>query len=85
MRVRPGRLGRFQLSALRFHGLTSQAPFAIWLAIENKATVPGLDCPPLRIVHFSGAVLTEGVEDYIVDGVSACVASVMRRYLECIG
>ena len=25
------------LSALRFHGLTTQAPFEVWLAIENKA------------------------------------------------
>lgn len=49
------------LSALRFHGLTTQAPFEVWLAIENKAIAPKLDYPPLRIVRFSGAALTEGV------------------------
>jgi predicted transcriptional regulator of viral defense system len=40
------------LSALRFHGLTTQAPFEVWLAIENKAIAPKLDYPPLRIVRF---------------------------------
>ena len=35
------------LSALRFHGLTTQAPFEVWLAGENKAIKPKLDYPPL--------------------------------------
>jgi len=30
------------LSALRFHDLTTQAPFQVWLAIENKAIAPKL-------------------------------------------
>ena len=58
------------LSALRFHGLTTQAPFEVWLAIENKAITPKLDYPPLRIVRFSGAALTEGVEEHVVDDVT---------------
>src|SRR4051794_35047535 len=28
------------LSALRFHGLTTQAPFEVWLAIDHKARLP---------------------------------------------
>src|SRR5467141_2368654 len=28
------------LSALRFHGLTTQAPFEVWLAISDKAWLP---------------------------------------------
>ena len=56
------------LSALRFHGLTTQAPFEIWLAIENKALAPKLDYPPLRIVRFSGKAWTAGVETHVVDG-----------------
>ncbi|MDE2259359.1 MAG: AbiEi antitoxin N-terminal domain-containing protein, partial [Betaproteobacteria bacterium] len=51
------------LSALRFHGLTTQAPFEVWLAIENKAIAPKLDYPLLRIVRFSGVAFTEGVEE----------------------
>ena len=46
------------LSALRFHDLTTQSPFEVWLAIPNKARAPKMDYPPLRIVRFSGAALT---------------------------
>src|SRR3984885_3969587 len=42
------------LSALRFHGLTTQAPHQVWVAIAHKARRPRADYPPMRIVHFSG-------------------------------
>ena len=71
------------LSALRFHGLTTHAPFEVWLAIENKALAPKLDYPKLRIVRFSGAALTEGVEDHIVDGVTVRVTCVAKTVADC--
>jgi predicted transcriptional regulator of viral defense system len=71
------------LSALRFHGLTTQAPFEVWLAIENKATRPKLVYPPLRIVRFSGAALTEGVEEHVVDGVTVRITSVAKTVADC--
>ncbi|HQS76558.1 MAG: transcriptional regulator [Gallionellales bacterium 35-53-114] len=71
------------MSALRFYNLTTQAPFEIWLAIENKAVKPKLDYPPLRIVRFSGAALTEGVEEHIVDGVTVRVTSVAKTVADC--
>jgi predicted transcriptional regulator of viral defense system len=71
------------LSALRFHGLTTQAPFAVWLAIENKSIAPKLDYPPLRIVRFSGAALTEGVEEHAVDRVTVRVTCVAKTVADC--
>lgn len=71
------------LSALRFHGLTTQAPFEVWLAIENKAIAPKLDYPPLRIVRFSGASQTEGVEEHIVDGVTVRITGVAKTVADC--
>ncbi len=71
------------LSALRFHGLTTQAPFEVWLAIDNKAIAPKLDYPPLRIVRFSGAALTEGVEEQVVDGVAVRVTGVAKTVADC--
>ena len=71
------------LSALRFHGLTTQAPFEVWLAIENKAIGPKIDYPPLRIVRFSGAALTEGVEEHVVDGVTVRVTGVAKTVADC--
>lgn len=71
------------LSALRFHGLTTQAPFAVWLAIENKALAPQLDYPPLRIVRFSGEAWTAGVETHVVDGVPVRITGVAKTVADC--
>lgn len=71
------------LSALRFHGLTTQSPFEVWLAIPNKARAPTMDYPPLHIVRFSGAALTEGVEEHIVDGVPVHVTGIAKTVADC--
>ena len=70
-------------SALRFHGLTTQAPFEVWLAIENKALAPKLDYPPLRIVRFSGKAFTEGVEEHVVDSVTIRITGVAKTVADC--
>jgi predicted transcriptional regulator of viral defense system len=71
------------LSALRFHGLTTQAPFQTWLAIANKAAAPKFDYPPLRIVRYSGEALSEGVEEHVVDGVTVRVTGVAKTVADC--
>jgi predicted transcriptional regulator of viral defense system len=71
------------LSALRFHGLTTQAPFEIWLAIENKAWQPTSAGLPLRFVRFSGDAFTTGVEMHIVEDVQVKVYSVAKTVADC--
>lgn len=57
----------------------------MWLAIENKALAPKLEYPPLRIVRFSGAALTEGVEEeeHIVDDVIIRIIGVAKTVADC--
>lgn len=71
------------LSALQFHGLTTQSPFEVWVAIPNKARAHKMDYPPLRIVRFSGEALIEGVEEHRVDGVTVQVTSVAKTVANC--
>lgn len=71
------------LSALRFHELTTQNPFEVWLAINVKAFKPKVDWPPLRIVRFSGAALTFGVEERDVEGVPVRVTSPAKTVADC--
>jgi len=71
------------LSALRFHGLTTQAPFEVWLAIGPKAWRPRVARPPLRVVRFSGAALTEGVEVHQVEGTTVRVYSAAKTVADC--
>jgi len=71
------------LSALRLHELTTQSPFEVWLAIPNKARAPRIDYPPLRIIRFSGAALTVGIEEHKIDGVIIRVTNVGRTVADC--
>lgn len=71
------------LSALRFHGLTTQNPFAVWLAIDRKAWQPKVDYPPLQIVRFSGDALRSGIETHILQGVQVHVYSPAKTVADC--
>lgn len=71
------------LSALRFHDLTTQAPFEVWLAIGEKAWRPRLEYPSLRIVRFSQAALSAGVEEYQIEGVTVHVYSPAKTVADC--
>jgi predicted transcriptional regulator of viral defense system len=61
------------LSALRVHGIGTQAPFEVWPAIAHRAPVPRLDQPAVHVVRMSGAALTEGIDRMMVDGVEVSV------------
>ena len=71
------------LSALRFHGLTTQNPFAVWLAIDRKAWLPRVDYPPLQVVRFSGEALKSGVETHVLQGVQVRVYSPGKTVADC--
>jgi len=71
------------LSALSFHGMTTQSPHEVWVAIDVKAWKPGAEWPPLRIVRFSGEALTFGVEKHVVEGVKVRVTSRAKTVADC--
>jgi predicted transcriptional regulator of viral defense system len=71
------------LTALRFHDLTTQAPFEVWIAIGNKEHRPCFDFPPLRVLRFSALALTSGVEIHTVEGVQVRLTSVARTVADC--
>lgn len=71
------------LSALRFHGLTTQDPHEVWMAIDFKARKPKLETPAMRVVRFSGSALTEGIEKPVVEGVRMQVYSPAKTVADC--
>jgi len=72
------------LSALRFHKLTTQSPFEVWMALDRKAWLPkpgpGLN---FRFYRFSGNALSAGVERHVVDGVPVRVYGVAKTVADC--
>jgi predicted transcriptional regulator of viral defense system len=71
------------LSALQFHGLTTRAPFEVWLAIAVDARRPKVQSPPLRVARFSGTALTWGVEEHVIEGVPVKVCSPAKTVGDC--
>ena len=71
------------LTALRFHDLTTQAPFEVWIAIGNKAYPPRIDYPPLRVMRVSATALASGIAKHKVDGTTIRVTTPARTVADC--
>lgn len=71
------------LTALRFHGLTTQAPHRVWVAIHGDAHKPVIDYPPTRVVRMAGEALTAGVEKHSIEGVPVRVYGAAKTVADC--
>ena len=71
------------LSALRVHGIGTQAPFEVWIAIPHNSPTPRLDQPALRAIRMSGPALSEGIEPMQIDGVSVPVFNPAKTVADC--
>jgi predicted transcriptional regulator of viral defense system len=71
------------LSALRFHGLTTQSPHEVWLTLPSKAWAPKVKYPRLRIIRASGPALTAMVEGHPVEGIAVKIYSPAKTVADC--
>lgn len=71
------------LSALRVHGIGTQAPAEVWLAIPHKARAPRFTDLRVRIVRFSGPAWSRGVVSTTFEGVPAHITSPARTVVDC--
>jgi predicted transcriptional regulator of viral defense system len=71
------------LSALQFHGIGTQLPSQVWIAIDRRAHQPSLKYPPLRVVRYTGAALSEGVESHRREGRTVRVYGVAKTLADC--
>ncbi|HZL38258.1 MAG TPA: type IV toxin-antitoxin system AbiEi family antitoxin domain-containing protein [Tepidisphaeraceae bacterium] len=71
------------LSALRFHGLTTQNPWEVWLAVTPASRKPRIDHPPVHVARFSGPAFREGVEHHPIDGVNVSIYSPAKTVADC--
>ncbi|KAF0241474.1 MAG: hypothetical protein FD167_4003 [bacterium] len=71
------------LSALRFHGLTTQSPYEVWVAIGHKTHPPKLDSTSIHVNYFSSKALDLGVEEHIIAGVNVKIFSAAKTVIDC--
>ena len=71
------------LTALAMHEIGTQLPPEVWIALDRKARKPRFDDLPVRIVRFSGPMLTYGVATREVEGVPVKITSPARTVVDC--
>ena len=71
------------LSALQFHGIGTQLPREIWIAIAPKAWRPKAPGFPIRVVRFSGVYAKYGIETHELLGVPVRITSIARTVVDC--
>lgn len=71
------------ISALAYHGITTQIPHAVSIAMKKGSESPRLDHPPLTIHRFSDAALHDGKQEHSIDGVRVKIYSPEKTLADC--
>jgi predicted transcriptional regulator of viral defense system len=71
------------LSALAFHGIGTQLPHQVWIAIGSKARRPRIRQVSVQVVRFSDQALRHGVEEHRIEGVPLRVTSPAKTVADC--
>ena len=71
------------VSALHFHGLTTEIPHEVSIALPRGTVQPRLDWPPLRVYRFSGTMFTAGIETHERDAVEVRVYGAAKTVADC--
>ena len=71
------------LTALRVHEIGTQSPRDVWIALDRKARKPAHPPSRVRIVRFSGPMLTYGVLHRFALGVPYRITSPARTVVDC--
>jgi predicted transcriptional regulator of viral defense system len=71
------------LSALQVHGLTTEAPHAVWVLIDRHARMPKLAYPKLEVVRASGRAREHGVETRTIEGVRVKLTTPAKTVADC--
>lgn len=71
------------VSALYFHGLGTEIPHEVHIALPPGTARPKLEWPPLRVVRLSGEAFTAGIEVHDRDGVPLRVYAAAKTVADC--
>lgn len=71
------------LSALRFHDLTTQNPFEVWIAIPRFVRYPQAVPSRTRVFRFARSVYEAGIELHRVEGIDLKVYSAAKTIADC--
>jgi predicted transcriptional regulator of viral defense system len=71
------------ISALDWHGLTTQIPHEVHVALRRSAHKPRLSYPPLRVYWVTEPCYSAGIEVHEVDGVAVRIYGPEKTLADC--
>ena len=71
------------LTALQFHGVGTQMPHEVWIALPEGTQTPALDYPTLRVARLRGTAYSDGIETVTSHGAPIRVYSVAKTVTDC--
>jgi len=71
------------ISALQFHGLTTQIAHDVWVPRSSKAWAPKRHNPSLRVMRFSGPSLEQMVEEHNLEKVCVRIYTPAKTVADC--
>lgn len=71
------------VSALAFHGLTTQIPHYVYVAYQQGWKQPKVDYPPLKIYRYSKKSFEVGIEYHEMNGIKVPVYSAAKTVVDC--
>ena len=71
------------ISALAHHGLTTQVPHSVDLALPSHAQIPKVDGVPLHVFWYSEPSFSAGIEIATIEGVPVRIYSPEKTIADC--
>ncbi len=70
-------------SALQFHGIGTQLPRQLWMALPRGAWASNVNYPPMRFVRMSGDAYSAGIEEHQLEGQTVRIYDVAKTVVDC--
>jgi predicted transcriptional regulator of viral defense system len=71
------------ISALSFHGLTTQIPYAVYVALPKGGWKPTLKNPRLEIIWLTEEIYQTGIETHSIEGIEIAVYCLEKTIADC--
>ncbi len=71
------------ISALSYHGITTQIPHVVSVAVPRDTRMPSLDYPPVHSYKFSAEAYKAGIVEHQIDGAIIKIYNAEKTLADC--
>ncbi len=71
------------VSALAWHGITTQIPHVVSVALPKDSRTPALDYPPIKAHKFSHEAYRSGIGVHLLDGATVKIYNPEKTLVDC--